>query len=122
MRFKKYYKDIFSLVSAVLLLGTTILINKYDVNINCAKRGFYDKSVLETLSMGIINFYKNDDFNSLFPNNEKFYFKSVPELTRKIDLLDELAPDEIITLFDEIKLKLQENSLNTLSKRLMPYL
>ena len=31
MRFKKYYKDIFSLVSAVLLLGTTILINKYDV-------------------------------------------------------------------------------------------
>ena len=31
MRFKKYYKDILSLVSAVLLLGTTILINKYDV-------------------------------------------------------------------------------------------
>ena len=72
--------------------------------------------------MGIINFYKNDDFNSLFPNKEKFNFKSVPELTRKIDLLDELAPDEIITLFDEIKIKLQENSLNTLSKRLMPYL
>ena len=31
MRFKKYYKDILSLVSALLLLGTTILINKYDV-------------------------------------------------------------------------------------------
>jgi len=31
MRFKKYYKDILSIVSAVLLLGTTILINKYDV-------------------------------------------------------------------------------------------
>ena len=31
MRFKKYYKDILSLVSAILLLGTTILINKYDV-------------------------------------------------------------------------------------------
>ena len=31
MQFKKYYKNIFSLVSAVLLLGTTILINKYDV-------------------------------------------------------------------------------------------
>ena len=31
MRFKKYYKDIFSIVSAVLLFGTTILINKYDV-------------------------------------------------------------------------------------------
>jgi len=31
MRFKKYYKDILSLVSVILLLGTTILINKYDV-------------------------------------------------------------------------------------------
>ena len=31
MQFKKYYKDILSLVGAVLLLGTTILINKYDV-------------------------------------------------------------------------------------------
>jgi len=31
MRLKKYYKDILSIVSAILLLGTTILINKYDV-------------------------------------------------------------------------------------------
>ena len=31
MRLKKYYKDILSIVSALLLLGTTILINKYDV-------------------------------------------------------------------------------------------
>ena len=31
MQFKNYYKDIISIVSAVLLLGTTILINKYDV-------------------------------------------------------------------------------------------
>jgi len=31
MRFKKYYKDILSVVGAVLLLGTTIFINKNDV-------------------------------------------------------------------------------------------
>jgi len=31
MRFKNYYKDILSIVGAVLLLGTTIFINKYDV-------------------------------------------------------------------------------------------
>ena len=31
MRFKKYYKEILSLISAVVLLGTTIAINKYDV-------------------------------------------------------------------------------------------
>ena len=31
MRFKKYYKDILSIVGAILLLGTTIFINKNDV-------------------------------------------------------------------------------------------
>ena len=31
MRFKKYYKDILSIVGAVLLLGTTVFINKNDV-------------------------------------------------------------------------------------------
>ncbi len=31
MRFKNYYKDILSIVGAVLLLGTTIFINKTDV-------------------------------------------------------------------------------------------
>ena len=31
MQFKKYYKDILSIVGAVLLLGTTIFINKNDV-------------------------------------------------------------------------------------------
>ena len=98
------------------------IINKYDVNINCAKRGFYDKSVLETLSMGIINFYRNDDFNSLFLENQKFYFENVEELTNKINSLDELNHNHILAIFNEIELKLQENSLSTLSKRLLSYL
>ena len=98
------------------------IISNYDVNINCAKRGFYDKSVLETLSMGIINFYRNDDFNSLFLEDQKFYFENVYELTKKIDALEELSDNDIIKIFDEIEFKLKQNSLSTLSKRLLSYL
>ena len=92
------------------------IISKYDVNINCAKRGFFDKSVLETLSMGIINFYRNDDFNSLFLEDHKFYFENVDELTKKMNSLDDLSHNDILKIFDEIEIKLQENSLSTLSK------
>ena len=92
------------------------------ININCAKRGFYDKSVLETLSMGIINFYRNDDFNSLFLDDQKFYFENIDELTKKINSLNELNNNQILAIFDEIELKLQENSLSTLAKRLLSYL
>ena len=98
------------------------IISNYDVNINCAKRGFYDKSVLETLSMGIINFYRNDDFNSLFLDDQKFYFENVSELTKKINSLEDLSHNDILKIFDEIEFKLQENSLRTLSKRLISYL
>ncbi len=98
------------------------IINNYDVNINCAKRGFYDKSVLETLSMGIINFYRNDDFNSLFLENHKFYFENVDELTKKMNSLVDLSHNDILEIFNEIEIKLQKNSLSTLSKRLLSYL
>ena len=98
------------------------IISKYDVNINCAKRGFYDKSVLETLSMGIINFYRNDDFNSLFLEDHKFYFENVDELTKKMNSLVDLSHNDILEIFNELEIKLQKNSLSTLSKRLLSYL
>ena len=98
------------------------IISNYDVNINCAKRGFYDKSVLETLSMGIINFYRNDDFNSLFLEDHKFYFENVDELTKKMNSLVDLSHNDILEIFNEIEIKLQKNSLSTLSKRLLSYL
>ena len=35
------------------------VLKNYDVHFNCAGNGFFDKSVLETLSSEIINFYVN---------------------------------------------------------------
>ena len=72
--------------------------------------------------MGIINFYRNDDFNSLFLEDQKFYFENVDELTQKMNSLDDLSHNDILKIFDEIEIKLQKNSLSTLSKRLLSYL
>jgi len=43
----------------------TVLCN-YSFHINATPSGFYDKSVLETLSAGLFNFYSNTDYNKLF--------------------------------------------------------
>ena len=43
--------------------------NNYSFHINATPSGFYDKSVLETLSAGLFNFYSNTDYNKLFSEN-----------------------------------------------------
>ena len=47
---------------------------------------------------------------------------NIYELTKKIDALEELSDNDIIKIFDEIEFKLKQNSLSTLSKRLLSYL
>ena len=93
----------------------------YDVHINNAPSGFFDKSVLETLSSGIINLYKNDDFNKLFNNNNNFHFKSSENLIEKLNNLNQLKND-FGDLLEVLNNELQENSLLTLNKRISKYL
>jgi len=42
------------------------VLRNYSFHINATTSGFYDKSVLETLSAGLFNFYSNTDYNKLF--------------------------------------------------------
>ena len=97
------------------------VLKKYDVHFNSAKNGFYDKSVLETLSCGIINFYMNDDFNVLFGNDE-YNFKNTTQLSKKLNNLKNLSDDEFVDLQIKVKNKLNLHSLSTLLNRLKPYL
>jgi len=97
------------------------VLKKYDVHFNCARNGFFDKSVLETLSSEIINFYVNEDFNILFKNNS-FQFDNSEDLIQKLDNLSNLSVEEIKNVFNRTKKELQQNSLSTLNKRLEPYL
>ena len=79
------------------------ILTKYDVHFNCAKNGFYDKSVLETLSCEIVNFYKNDDFDNLF-NTKKFNFENSIDLINKLNNLDEFSNEDISEIFKYTKM------------------
>jgi len=100
---------------------TPEVLKNYDVHINCARNGFFDKSVLETLSSEIINFYVNGDFNILFENNS-YQFNDSKELVRKLDNLTNLSNEEIKNTIRKSKQELENNSLSSLNSRLEPYL
>ena len=94
---------------------------EYDVHFNCAKDGFFDKSILETLSFEIINFYKNKDFNYIF-GNDFFNFKNSEDLVIKLNELSNADIKEIFYRLKNIKSALEKNSLKTLNQRLINYL
>jgi len=95
------------------------VLKKYDVNLNCAGEGFFDKSVLETLSMGIVNFYRNSDFNSIYKNYSLYYFfENSTDLTEKINFLGNVKEAELNKFFQSINHNLKNHSLSSLNKRL----
>ena len=95
------------------------ILKKYDINFNSAGKGFYDKSVLETLSMGIINFYHNPDFDGIYNNYaENYFFKDSTSLTYKINLLEHVKYDDFNEFFESINANLNKHSLITLNERL----
>ena len=52
------------ILKAIVYILPDVLKN-YSVSFNSAGSGFFDKSVLETLSSGMLTFYKNPDFDEL---------------------------------------------------------
>ena len=98
------------------------LINNYDICFNSAGDGFFDKSILETLSCGILNFYHNRDFDDIYgPYAERFYFDNETDLTNKINTLSLMTSKDTETFFHEIEEKLNSHSLDTLANRLKPF-
>ena len=73
------------------------LLKKYDININNAKKGFFDKAVLETAASGIINFYKSNDFDFLYDEefNKLLKFEE-DNLFQKIDEIQEIEKQKVL--------------------------
>ena len=86
------------------------------------KGWFFDKSVLETLSFEIVNFYKNTDFNYIFENDNFFNFQNSNELVSKLNELSKFKNEEILQSLKTSKKQLENNSLKTLNNRLKNYL
>ena len=97
-------------------------ISDFSFHINNTEKGFYDKSVLETMSYGLINFYSNSDYDELLPEEYKdiFKFDGTPEsLSNKISDIGNLKKDEIIKIINFSQSKLEKQSVSNLVERVL---
>ena len=97
-------------------------ISNLSFHINNTEQGFYDKSVLETMSHGLINFYSNSDYDDLLPEEyrDKFKFDGTPEsLSNKITDIGNLKIDEINKIIHFSQSKLEKQSVNNLVERVL---
>lgn len=99
-----------------------LILNNYSYHINATPQGFYDKSVLETLSSGLYNFYSNIDYNKHFDNNLIRYtnFKlnslSLAEILNSVHDLEEKTILEIIKVGQK---NVANESVSTIYKRII---
>ena len=72
IKYKNYLINKYSAQDNVIFKGKVphknlpSVLKDYSFHINSTNKGFYDKSVLETLSAGLFNFYSNPDYNKHF--------------------------------------------------------
>ena len=97
-------------------------ISDFSFHINNTDVGFYDKSVLETMSHGLINFYSNSDYDDLIPEEyrNKFKFDGTPEsLSNKITDIGNLEIDEINKIINFSQSRLEKQSVKNLVERIL---
>ena len=90
-------------------------------HINNTDKGFYDKSVLETSVNGIINFYKNIDYDKNIPSKyqENLKFDGSPsDLSNKISSIFSLDQNEFLKIIEHSQEEIKNESLDTLLKRI----
>ena len=96
-------------------------IDRAGFHINNTPIGFYDKSVLETMASGLINFYSNPDYDRNINQNFLNYLKfdgSVEDLKDKINLVSQLDTDKLIKIINNTQKKASEESIETLHQRI----
>ena len=97
------------------------VINEFDCNINIAKKGFFDKVVLETLYSGIINICYSEDYKQFFPKDQHsklFVINDLDEIRERMYYVTKLESSELKSILQFAYESLESHSLKTLSKRL----
>ena len=97
-------------------------IDKTGFHINNTPKGFYDKSVLETLSGGIINFYMNSEYDkNIHPKylNILRFDGTKNDLMKSINIISELEKDSLMEIIQFSQEKVKEESLKTLHHRIL---
>ncbi len=90
-------------------------------HINNTDKGFYDKSVLETSVNGIINFYKNIDYDKNIPINYQEVLRfdgSSSDLSNKISSVFKLNQNDFLKIIQHSQKEINNESLVSLVKRI----
>ena len=97
-------------------------IDKTGFHINNTPKGFYDKSVLETLSSGIINFYMNSEYDkNIHPKylNILRFDGTKNDLMKNINIISKLEKDSLMEIIQFSQEKVKDESLKTLQHRIL---
>ena len=99
----------------------TFLCN-YSFHINATPSGFYDKSVLETLSAGLFNFYSNTDYNKLFSEDMISFtnFKlNISSLTDNLNAVYDLKEETLLEIVKFGQKNASNESVRTIFDRVV---
>ena len=128
VEYESYLKDKYSVYSNIRFAGSIPHLNlskymdKTRFHINNTPKGFYDKSVLETLSGGIINFYMNSEYDkNIHPEylNILKFDGTKDDLTKSINLISKLEKDLLLEIIKFSQEKVKDESLKTLHHRIL---
>ena len=128
VEYENYLKNKYSVYSNIRFAGSiphpnlSKYIDKTRFHINNTPKGFYDKSVLETLSGGIINFYMNSEYDkNIHPEyiNILKFDGTKDDLTKSINLISKLEKDLLLEIIQFSQEKVKDESLKTLHDRIL---
>ena len=128
VEYENYLKNKYSVYSNIRFAGSiphpnlSKYIDKTRFHINNTPKGFYDKSVLETLSSGIINFYMNSEYDkNIHPEylNILKFDGTKDDLTKSINLISKLEKDLLLEIIQFSQEKVKDESLKTLHHRIL---
>ena len=128
VEYESYLKNKYSVYSNIRFAGSiphpnlSKYIDKTRFHINNTPKGFYDKSVLETLSAGIINFYMNSEYDkNIHPEylNILKFDGTKDDLTKSINLISKLEKDLLLEIIQFSQEKVKDESLKTLHHRIL---
>ena len=128
IEYESYLKNKYSKYPNIRFAGSiphpnlNTYIDKTGFHINNTPKGFYDKSVLETLSGGIINFYMNSEYDkNIHPEylNILKFDGTKDGLTKSINLISKLEKDLLLEIIQFSQEKVKDESLKTLHHRIL---
>ena len=98
------------------------VLSNYSFHINATPSGFYDKTVLETLSGGLFNFYSNTDYNKLF-SDESILFTNFKlnnlSLTKNLNSVYDLEEETLLKIIKLGQKNASNESIKTIFNRVI---